>query len=79
LAAAHRRIAELEAELAATKRANDLLMVVVPPKGRFVAIAQMAEESHPIQVACRVLGVSESGFYAFRSRSPRSVRSAVPG
>jgi transposase len=33
LAAARRRIAELEAELVAAKRANDLLRQVVPPKG----------------------------------------------
>src|SRR5580698_11566826 len=33
LAAARRRIAKLEAELAATKRANELLREVVPPKG----------------------------------------------
>lgn len=32
LAKAHRRIAELETELAATKRANELLKQVVPPK-----------------------------------------------
>jgi transposase InsO family protein/transposase-like protein len=72
LQAARRRIAELETELAATKRANELLKVAVPPKGRFGAIVQMAEEGHPIQVACRVLEVSESGLYAFRSRSPSS-------
>lgn len=78
LAAARRRIAELEAELAATKRANELLKVAVPPKGRFVAIGKMAEEGHPIQVACRVLEVSESGFYAHRSRPPsaRAIRHA---
>jgi len=78
LQAARRRIAELEAELAATTRANELLKVAVPPKGRFGAIAQMAEEGHPIQIACRVLAVSESGFYAFRSRSPspRAIRHA---
>src|SRR6266508_4630823 len=78
LQAARRRIAELEAELAATKRANELLKVAVPPKGRFATIAQMAEEGYPIQVACRVLEVSESGFYAFRSRSPspRAIRHA---
>jgi transposase len=33
LVAARRRIAQLEAELAATKRANELLREVVPPKG----------------------------------------------
>jgi transposase InsO family protein/transposase-like protein len=73
LVAARRRIAELETELAATKRANELLKQVVLPKGRFEAIAQMAGEGHPAQVACRVLAVSESGFYAWRTRSP-SVR-----
>jgi transposase len=33
LRAARRRIAELETELAVTKRANELLKEVVPPKG----------------------------------------------
>ena len=33
LVVARRRIAQLEAELAATKRANELLREVVPPKG----------------------------------------------
>ena len=33
LAAANRRIVELETELAAARRANELLRVVVPPKG----------------------------------------------
>ncbi len=33
LVAARRRIAELEKELGATRRANELLKAVVPPKG----------------------------------------------
>ena len=39
----------------------------------------MAEERLPVQVASRALGVSESGYYAWRSRSPsaRSVRHAL--
>jgi transposase-like protein len=52
LAKARRRIAELETQLAATKRANELLKQVVPPKARFEAIATMAEEGHPAEVSC---------------------------
>jgi transposase-like protein len=40
---------ELETELAATKRANELLRKVVPPKDRFAAIVTMVEEGHPAQ------------------------------
>ena len=38
----------------------------------------MAEQGLPVQLACRVLHVSESGYYARRSRapSPRSIRHA---
>jgi putative transposase len=39
----------------------------------------MAGEGHPVQVATRVLAVSESGYYEFRSRGPsvRAVRHAL--
>jgi putative transposase len=39
----------------------------------------MAARGLPIQVACRVLGVSEAGFHAHRRRPPsaRSIRHAL--
>jgi transposase InsO family protein len=39
----------------------------------------IAAENLPVQVACRVLGVSEAGFYESRKRAPseRSVRHAM--
>jgi transposase InsO family protein/transposase-like protein len=78
LRAARRRIAALEAELAATRRAQELLKEAVPPKGRFEVAVGMVGEGHSVQVTCRVLGVSESGFYAHRVRAPsaRAIRHA---
>jgi len=78
LASARRRIAELETELAIHQRATELLKEAVRPKARFAAIAAMAQDGLPIQTACRILGVSESGLHAWRGRAPsaRSVRHA---
>ena len=78
LVAARRRINALESELAATKRAKELLREAVPPKGRFAIIKVMAAEGHSIKVSCRVLEVTEGGFYACRTRPPseRAIRHA---
>jgi putative transposase len=39
----------------------------------------MAAEKLPVQMACRTLGVSESGYYEHRKRTPseRSIRHAL--
>lgn len=79
LAKAKKRISELETELAISRRATELLKEETSTKGASAAIEVMAAEGKPVQVACKVLGVSGSGFYAHRSRSPseRSVRHSM--
>lgn len=62
LATAERRIAELEADFQANRRAIELVREVVP-KRRFEAIAVTAGEGTPVEVACRVLAISVSGYY----------------
>jgi putative transposase len=70
LLAARRRIAQLETELKIARRATELLKDVKPPKVRYAAIKIMAAEDLPAQTACRILDVSESGFYAWLTRAP---------
>jgi transposase-like protein len=78
LVAARKRIAELETELAIDRRATELLSDDVTPRW-FEAVAVMASEGLPVQTATRVLGVSESGYYAWRARGHQPERCDMRG
>lgn len=59
LTAARRRIGELDAENENLRRAWLVFKDVVPPKDRFGLVA----EGYSVQRGCRVLAVSEAGYY----------------
>ena len=72
LRAARRRIAELEAELAAVRRASELFGEgrVVRPKDLFPIVAQLGAEGHSVKSCCRLLGIAPSGFFRWRAKPP---------
>jgi putative transposase len=78
LAAAKRRIQELETELALVKRAAALFEEGVRPKAKYPVIADLAGQGFSAKQCCRVLGVAASGFFMWRRRapSPRQIRLA---
>jgi putative transposase len=78
LTAAKRRIAELETELQANPSGDRAGARGGAPKRRFEAVKVMAAEGIPVEVACRVVDVSVSGYYDWLSRPPsaRSIRHA---
>ena len=78
LAAARRRIRELEEEVLILHKAAERWKPVVPPKERFALIGELASQGVSIERASRLLQVSAAGYFAWKSRSPseRSIRHA---
>ncbi|MDT5342894.1 MAG: putative transposase [Mycobacterium sp.] len=76
LAAAQRRIRELEDEVKILRKAAAAVEKVVPPKGRFQLVAELVDDGVDAKRACRELAVSRSGFYDWRTRAPsaRAIR-----
>ena len=72
LTAAKRHVRELEAELEIHRWASELLAERSDPNGASRRSLVIAAEGCSVLLACRVLAVSESGFYARRQRPTHS-------
>jgi putative transposase len=70
LAAAHKRIAQLEAELALTRDACELFNAeaVVPPKRRRAIVERLVARGHSARSACRISGLARSLLQYYRRR-----------
>lgn len=78
LAAANKRVRELEEENKILRKAAAAVEQVVPPKDRFGLVGELHADGVRIRKACFALGVSTSGYYEWKSRAPstRSIRHA---
>ncbi len=78
LAAARRRIRELETELELVRKAAALFQEGVRSKAKYPVIAELAGQGYSAKLCCRLLGVASSGFFMWRRRSPtpREIRFA---
>ncbi len=76
LAAAKRRIKQLETELAVSRKVNEVFLEGDLPKRLFPVIESLIGQGINVRHACRVLGVSESGYYDWKDRpaAPRTLR-----
>ena len=74
LAAARRRIAQLESELAVARRAAELLREAVPQR----ALRDDGSRGSAVKPSCRLLEVTRAGYYGHLSRPPsaRAIRHA---
>ena len=78
LAAARKKIRDLEEENKILRMAAAAVEEVVPPKERFRLVAELHGDGVRVRQACYALGVSTSGYYEWKSRAPsaRSIRHA---
>jgi transposase-like protein len=78
LAAARRKIRDLEEENKILRKAAAAVEQVVPPKDRCRLVAELHADGVRVRRACYALGVSTSGFYDWKTRAPsaRPVRHA---
>jgi putative transposase len=62
LAAARRRISDLEEEVKILRKAAAAVEAVVPPKDRYRLVAELRADGVRVGRSCHALGVSRSGY-----------------
>ena len=78
LAAARKKIRDLEEENKILRKAAAAVEQVVPPKERYRLVGELHDDGVRVRQACYSLGVSTSGYYEWKTRAPsaRSIRHA---